>query len=163
MTTLTNQDWEFNENNVEVRDRSGNTMHCGDANLMHTIQSSINYYRDEISHYKTQVYKLRLECNRLNNAIVKQHLKIKPITLSYDGCVKLLDSYKSPLNDNSACKGIPMAYIDTVQSHFKGIWRYKYRGASIPSIGFKRPQASIQKAFATSFAIYPTRTYKEVA
>ena len=74
--------------------------------------------------------------------------------------IEILTKYQSPIEEASFAKGIPMKYLKLIQGSIlyadgmqgvKGL-RYVFRGPSKP--GFKRPQAWIPKAHATSFAIY---------
>ena len=74
--------------------------------------------------------------------------------------IEILTKYQSPIEEASFAKGIPMKYLKQIQAAMlfsdtiQGVkgFRYEFRGPSKP--GFKRPQAWIPKAHATSFAIY---------
>jgi hypothetical protein len=66
--------------------------------------------------------------------------------------------YKSPDNETSLAKGIPIRELKFIQSLFINEptkYRYVFRGKSKP--GYKRPQAYCHKVGADSFAIYERR------
>ncbi len=64
----------------------------------------------------------------------------------------ILRKYASPSYESSVAKGIPIKYIDVIQKCYKGRFVYRYRGPS--QKGYKRPQGSIRKEFAKTFALY---------
>ena len=68
--------------------------------------------------------------------------------------------YRSPDNEQSIAKNIPMHFLKLYYAYGKlnGHWRIKYRGPSIPGV-YNRPQAHCKRQFATSFAIYERRLY----
>ena len=64
-----------------------------------------------------------------------------------------LNKFKSPANETSAFKGIPMDLQGEVLKLLPcKNRRLKYRGTSKP--GFKRPQSNTIRAYADTFAIY---------
>jgi hypothetical protein len=79
----------------------------------------------------------------------------------------LIYKYKSPSNEASYAKCIPMKYLKQIQEDLKhdnatrvfmnrafggDKYRYMFRGKS--KLGFKRPQAWCPKPHAETFAIY---------
>lgn len=66
---------------------------------------------------------------------------------------KFLAKYRSPTNEASTFKGIPMdkfsKFLNLVPSKNR---RLKYRGTSKP--GFVRPQSNTIKGYADTFAVY---------
>ena len=65
-----------------------------------------------------------------------------------------LEQYRSPVGETSVYKGVPMRYLETVQTlaSFEGVRiRVRYRG---PRAGNGGCQAHCLKVFATSFAVY---------
>lgn len=84
----------------------------------------------------------------------KKFLNIQQEPLTLAQVEVMIKMYASPSNEHSIAKGIPMQYLKAFQMHTKGVYRYKFRGQSIQSIGFKRKQSYITQDFATTFAIY---------
>ena len=68
---------------------------------------------------------------------------------------EIILQHLSPSNEASIAKGIPMSELTTIQKENRGKYHYRWRGGSDYSLGYRRPQASTIKRFATSFAIYP--------
>ena len=71
-----------------------------------------------------------------------------------------LEIYKSPENESSSFKGIPMSERQNpaVRELMKTrLFSVKYRGKS--KAGYQRPQCYIRKEFADTFAIYPYSNY----
>jgi len=69
--------------------------------------------------------------------------------------IALLAQYRSPTNEASVFKGIPIELLHFVRTtlHEKGLkYRTRYRGPSNPM--YRRPQAHCIKAHATTFALY---------
>ena len=66
----------------------------------------------------------------------------------------MLKSYKSPKNEESIAKNIPMHFLDFYYkfARLNGRYRIKYRGPSNPT--YDRPQSYCLMNQATSFAIY---------
>ena len=73
-----------------------------------------------------------------------------------------LKIYKSPKNESSSFKGIPMSERQNpaVRELMKTrLFSVKYRGKS--KEGYSRPQAYCHKEGADTFAIYPYSNYPE--
>tara|TARA_B100000586_G_C19990831_1_gene376198 strand:+ start:56 stop:391 length:336 start_codon:yes stop_codon:yes gene_type:complete len=73
-----------------------------------------------------------------------------------------LNDYKSPKNEASLFKGIPISERQNpvVRELMKTrLFSVKYRGTSKPN--YHRPQSYINKEFADTFAIYPYSGYPE--
>ena len=73
-----------------------------------------------------------------------------------------LNLYKSPSNETSMYKGIPIALLEETKKILRenGVrYHVKYRGPRNYSVGDTRDkqnkQASCLRRFATSFAVYP--------
>ena len=154
----------LNVNNIEVRHIRGELIHQGDDNLVNNInnqiQSSVNYYRGEINYWKKLYNEILRDNSKLRSELAKKTLNIAQDELGFEECIDLLIAYKSPESETSAYKNIPMQFLNAIQKHFKGVYKYKYRGNSIPEIGFHRPSSHIPKDYATSFALYPTKGVK---
>ena len=75
-----------------------------------------------------------------------------------------LNNYKSPKNESSLFKGIPIEerqnpkVRELMKTRFFSV---KYRGKSKPN--YQRDQSYIHKEFADTFAIYPYSGYPEYA
>ncbi len=67
---------------------------------------------------------------------------------------ELIRLYKSPSDEISVAKGIPMAWLKLLYLYSKRVspLRFRYRGKSKPN--YRRPVAYVNKEFADSFAIY---------
>ena len=65
----------------------------------------------------------------------------------------VLEPYRSPLDEQSIYKGIPMKYLDLVKSNYPGRFRYRYRGQSVKGV-YNRDQSYCIQSMADSFAIY---------
>jgi len=73
-----------------------------------------------------------------------------------------LNNYKSPTNESSLFKGIPISERQNpiVRELMKTrLFSVKYRGVSKPN--YSRPQSNTIKEFADTFAIYPYSGYPE--
>ena len=73
-----------------------------------------------------------------------------------------LEKYKSPTNESSLFKGIPISERQNpvIRELMKTrLFSVKYRGVSKPN--YSRPQSYINKEFADTFAIYPYSGYPE--
>ena len=73
-----------------------------------------------------------------------------------------LTKYKSPTNESSCFKGIPIKYRyhPTVRHIMKSrLFSVKYRGSS--KLGYQRPQSNTVRDYADTFAIYPYSSYPE--
>ncbi|MDC3384699.1 hypothetical protein OAW24_00795 [bacterium] len=71
-------------------------------------------------------------------------------------------NYKSPSNEHSVYKGIPMEYRNhpLIQKIMMSrLFSIKYRGKS--KVGYIRPQNGCHKHGADTFAIYPYSNYSE--
>jgi len=66
---------------------------------------------------------------------------------------KILSHYRSPYDEESLAKNIPMKYLGLVKAAYPGKFRYRYRGQSIRGIYRRDPSYCIQ-SMADSFAIY---------
>ena len=66
---------------------------------------------------------------------------------------KVLWHYRSPYDEVSVSKGIPMKYLDLVKAAYPGKFRYRYRGQSIRGI-YRRDPSYCTQSMADSFAIY---------
>ena len=119
------------------------------------IMHYINRQNHNLDHFKNDVSRLRHENHQLQKMLVKSVLNITySEPLLWFQINQILKQYKSPNHEMSEFKDIPIKYINEVKRHYKGKFKYKYRGKSIKSIGFKRPQSHVTEAFATSFALY---------
>ena len=85
---------------------------------------------------------------------------IKGISLKNmsDNFGAFLRAHRSPDNEESIAKNIPMHFLDLYYLFGKrnGSWRIKYRGPSIPDV-YNRNQSHCLRKYATSFAIYKNR------
>ena len=79
-------------------------------------------------------------------------ISLKNMSNNFDA---FLRTYRSPDNEESIAKNIPMYLLGLYYAFGKlnGSWRIKYRGPSIPGI-YNRDQSHCIKQHATSFAIY---------
>jgi len=69
-----------------------------------------------------------------------------------------LQKYEAPYFEAALYKGIPMRYRwnPTIRNMMKtGNFRIRYRGGSLPGLGYKRPQQHTLCEYADTFAIYP--------
>ena len=69
-----------------------------------------------------------------------------------------LQKYEAPYFEAALYKGIPMRYRwnITIRNMMKtGNFRIRYRGGSLPGLGYKRPQQHTLCEYADTFAIYP--------
>ncbi len=75
---------------------------------------------------------------------------------------ELMMKYKSPDNETSLAKGIPIKLLPWFQGEFSSPSRIKvryiFRGVSIPGV-YKRPQSWCHKAMVDTFAIYKRSSY----
>jgi len=109
---------------------------------------NMQYFRDEFS-------RLRHQNDKLQKMLVKSVLNItysEPLT--FDEITRVLRRYESPKLESSTHSKIPIKYINEVKKHYKGKFKYKYRGKSIKQIGYERPQSHTTRDFATHFALY---------
>ena len=119
------------------------------------IMHYINRQNRNLDHFKNEFSRLRHENHQLQKMLVKSVLNITySELLTFDEITRILRRYESPKLESSSHSKIPIKYINEVKRHYKGKFNYKYRGKSIKSIGFKRPQSHVTEAFATSFALY---------
>ena len=119
------------------------------------IMHYINRQNHNLDHFRNEFSRLRHQNDKLQRMLVKSVLNItysEPLT--FDEITRILRRYESPKLESSTHSKIPIKYINEVKRHYKGKFKYKYRGKSIKSIGFKRPQSHVTEAFATSFALY---------
>ena len=66
----------------------------------------------------------------------------------------------SPMSEGSFAKGLPIDMLYDFKIHFKGQFRIRYRGKTdYRKRYFRSPHHCLQK-YATSFAIYPTDSFK---
>ncbi len=76
---------------------------------------------------------------------------------------EFMSKYKSPANERSLAKGIPIKLLPQVQAEMRKRTllskkvRYVFRGVSNDL--YKRPQSYCHKDMADTFAIYERRTY----
>lgn len=115
----------------------------------------INRQNHHLEHFKNDVSRLRHENHQLQKMLVKSVLNItysEPLT--FDEITRILRRYESPKLESSTHSKIPIKYINEVRKHYKGKFKYKYRGKSIKQIGYERPQSHTTRAFATHFALY---------
>ena len=61
-------------------------------------------------------------------------------------------NHRSPDNEASVAKGIPMNWIKVLKANWPGKYRYRYRGPSTPT--YRRDPSYCLAKYATSFAIY---------
>jgi hypothetical protein len=91
----------------------------------------------------------------LQSAILDKLIDNKQIELNYYETEEMLKQYISASTERSMYKSIPIKYFEACKKYFKATpTRYKFRGKSIPEIGFKRDASHISKMYATTFAIY---------
>ena len=71
-----------------------------------------------------------------------------------DTILKITEKFKSPNNESSIVKGVPMAVEPLFKKYLKGkgFW-IRYRGPSIPGV-YDRPASHCNKEYATTFAVY---------
>ena len=79
-------------------------------------------------------------------------ISLKNMSNNFDA---FLRTYRSPDNEESIAKNIPMYLLGLYYAFGKlnGSWRIKYRGPSIPDV-YNRNQSHCLRKYATSFAIY---------
>ena len=69
-----------------------------------------------------------------------------------------LKDYRSPSDEASLWKGVPMKYLPLMKKHFRGEFKYRPRGGT-----YRNTRHSCTMADATSFAVYSLMpmTHKE--
>ena len=68
--------------------------------------------------------------------------------------LKITKKFKSPDNEASIVKGVPMSVLPLFKDYLKGKnCRIKYSGPSIPGI-YDRPSTHCDMKYATTFAVY---------
>ena len=60
-----------------------------------------------------------------------------------------LKDYRSPSDEASLWKGVPMKYLPLMKKHFRGQFKYRPRGGT-----YRNTRHSCTMADATSFAVY---------
>ena len=71
-----------------------------------------------------------------------------------DTILKITEKFKSPHNESSIVKGVPMSVLPLFKKYLKGKgFRIKYRGPSIPGV-YDRPSSHCDMKYATTFAVY---------
>ena len=60
-----------------------------------------------------------------------------------------LNNYRSPADEQSVWKGVPMKYLPLIKKHFRGEFRFRPRGGT-----YRNTRHSCTMTDATSFAVY---------
>ena len=60
-----------------------------------------------------------------------------------------LNDYRSPADEQSVWKGLPMKYLPLIKKHFRGEFRFRPRGGT-----YRNTRHSCTMTDATSFAVY---------
>ena len=70
-------------------------------------------------------------------------------------CIEKIRDNLSPFSEGSMAKNLPIDMLHDFKIHFKGLFRFRFRGKTdYRKRYFRDPRHCLQK-YATSFAIYP--------
>jgi len=119
------------------------------------IQERFQQYQDRIDSLQqaylsksNKLYKLEKELSDLKVSASQEDV-------SLDFINSILPLYRSPSDEQSDYKGIPIKYLKSFQKHFKGVYKMRYRGNNAKDQGYKRPKSHVRVEYATTFAMYP--------
>ena len=119
------------------------------------IMSYNNRQNYNMQYFRDELLRLRHQNDKLQKMLVKSVLNITySEPLSFDEITEILRRYESPKLERSTHSKIPIKYINEVKRHYKGKFKYKYRGGSIKEIGYERPPSHTTRDFATHFSLY---------
>lgn len=119
------------------------------------IQERLYQYQSRIDNLQQAYLKKSNKLYKLEKELSDLKVSASQEDVSIDFINSILPLYKSPSDEQSDYKGIPIKYLNSFKKHFKGVYTMRYRGNNAKDQGYKRPKSYVRVEYATTFAMYP--------